>query len=286
MLASHRAGRSWGWDPGSARRGPGVRAEASFPPLICRDRGDPWMRPDPPTPSRPFLQELKAPMFLAIGLVFGGLSAVTAVPAALPQAASPAFGDSDREAPPPPGALDGETTDPGPRVAERDHEPVGETVLRTPFRLLFLPLRLVARGLEGVAGVAGEQFVPTRTFGADQPPFTVTPVFAYDGAPGPAVGLKATNHFNREHNGYWSVAGTYSLWDMRRVYGSAHYGRPDERWGVHVNGDYRFRPNESHYGLGNYSVRDNKGIWLQELGRIDATVKYGTPKRQVRWFTG
>ncbi|MEO6461746.1 MAG: hypothetical protein ABIP29_01590, partial [Candidatus Eisenbacteria bacterium] len=73
--------------------------------------------------------------------------------------AGPAFGESAWVAPLPPGALDGEPTDPGPRVADKDVEPVGESILRTPFRVAFLPLRLLGRGLEAVAGVVGQSVV-------------------------------------------------------------------------------------------------------------------------------
>ena len=254
------------------------------------------MRPDPPIPSRSN-PRCSTSSFTAAAFALAGLLALASVaaaqtnpgapPAPAVVATAPAFGDSNWVAPLPAGALDPAPTDPGPRVAEKDHEPVGETVLRTPFRLLVFPLRLLARGMEGMAGVAGESFIPrTRHFGAEEPSITVTPVFAYDGAPGPAVGLKVTNHFAPAHDGVVSVAGTYSLWDMRKLYAAFHYGRPDERWGFHGNANYRLRPNESHYGLGNYSVRSNKSIWLQEQGRVDLTVKYGTPRHQLQWFTG
>src|SRR5262245_54528092 len=117
------------------------------------------MRPDPPTPSRSNPRRLTVAT-LALAALAGLATMAAAQPNPAPATAPPAFGDSNWVAPLPAGALEPAPTEPGPRVAERDHEPVGETVLRTPFRILFFPLRLVARGMEGVAGVAGESFVP------------------------------------------------------------------------------------------------------------------------------
>ena len=82
---------------------------------------------------------------------------------------TPAFGDSGWVAPLPPGALDGAPTDPGPRVAESEDEPVGEALLRLPFRILFFPLRLIARGLEEAAGAIGPTVAPQNDFGLGGP---------------------------------------------------------------------------------------------------------------------
>src|SRR5262245_8825015 len=60
--------------------------------------------------------------------------------------ADPRFGDSAWVAPGVP--THGDSTVAGPRVAPRDHERRWETALRAPFRVAFLPLRLLARGLE------------------------------------------------------------------------------------------------------------------------------------------
>src|SRR5437762_12424683 len=81
------------------------------------------------------------------------LMANTSVSATKPhsQMTSSRFGDTTWVAPTaPPDASDPEAR--GPRVAPRDHERGWETVMRTPFRVAFLPMRLIARGAE--AGVA------------------------------------------------------------------------------------------------------------------------------------
>src|SRR5678815_2288986 len=71
--------------------------------------------------------------------------------------AEPRFGDSTWVAPT--AAFEGDLETSGPRVAERDHERTWETAIRTPFRVAFLPLRLLASGIEALGPVA-EHFYP------------------------------------------------------------------------------------------------------------------------------
>src|SRR5262245_42051430 len=66
--------------------------------------------------------------------------------------AEPRFGDSTWVAPNV--VIQGSVTDPGPRVAKRDSERPWETMLRTPFRVAFFPVRLVARGVEALGPIA------------------------------------------------------------------------------------------------------------------------------------
>ena len=88
--------------------------------------------------------------FLMVGLFLG---TGVAVPARANMASSvgdstnsTGFGDTTWTAPDPPGSDD--PSMPGPRVAEPDRDPTWETALRTPFRVVFFPMRLLARGME------------------------------------------------------------------------------------------------------------------------------------------
>ena len=74
------------------------------------------------------------------------------------RAEEPKFGDSTWVAP---YAEISETPEaPGPRVAPRDHERLWETMLRAPFRVAFLPIRLLARGIESTGPLAERVFPP------------------------------------------------------------------------------------------------------------------------------
>src|SRR5215510_11955126 len=87
----------------------------------------------------------------AIPILFGVLAAASAHASKGGQA-EPRFGDSTWVAPNV--VIQGSVTDPGPRVAKRDGERPWETMLRTPFRVAFFPVRLVARGVEALGPIA------------------------------------------------------------------------------------------------------------------------------------
>ena len=67
-------------------------------------------------------------------------------------ATGPAFGDSNWVAPYPVATEELTPDGTGPRVAEKNGEALGETILRAPFRVVFFPLKAVFRGLEWGAG--------------------------------------------------------------------------------------------------------------------------------------
>jgi hypothetical protein len=99
--------------------------------------------------------------------------------------AEPRFGDSTWVAPQLPG--DGSLTDESPRVASPDRERTWETILRAPFRLLFFPVRILARGSEAVAApvaghLANQQHLTTPPRG-----ITVSPAVSYFGVAGPVT---------------------------------------------------------------------------------------------------
>src|SRR5262245_37106824 len=74
------------------------------------------------------------------------------------------FGDSTWVAPYSMAQADSVPTDNGPRVAKPDHMSTGETILRFPFRAVFYPFRLLARGAESGIGLVGVHYDPQRTY--------------------------------------------------------------------------------------------------------------------------
>src|SRR5262249_57239268 len=103
-----------------------------------------------------------APLGLAL-LVF----AWAATPA---RADDPRYGDSTWVAPYPVADSTGDPTAPGPRVAQTEGIPLGETILRTPFRLIGLPFKAIGAGLDWVAGTAAPHvFVPHTRVGVKLP---------------------------------------------------------------------------------------------------------------------
>jgi hypothetical protein len=234
------------------------------------------MRPDPAVPPSPTF-----PWFLLL------LAAVLATaPAPARAQGGPAFGDSGWVAPSPAGAIDGEPTDPGPRVAPRDVEPVGETVLRTPFRAAFLPLRLLGMGLEALAGIVGESVIPGRTFGHQETQFTVGPTVSYAGSAGPGAGLRAVYVIDRAHAAQLSGGGTWSLYDTRKADLKFRWGAAEEPWGIVARTTYALRPNHRFYGIGNQTSEADKSIYLGETGLADVAWRFGTSERQVRLLGG
>lgn len=230
------------------------------------------MRPAPPlTPSLS-----RAPLF---GVILWAASLLPAAGVAHAQA-GPSFGDSGWVAPLPAGALEPDWTAPGPRVAGKDTEPVGESILRAPFRVAFLPLRLLARGLEAVAGIGGEKIVSRRTLPAIQPSF------GYSGGAGPALGLRMVSVLDPTHASRWSIGGTWSLRDSRKATADFRRGAVTDRWGLVSRASYGLRPNQRFYGVGNASDQADKSIYLAETGAANVTLRYGPPARHARLLAG
>lgn len=215
------------------------------------------------------------------------VAAAIALPATAAHAqAGPSFGDSGWVAPLPAGALDADWTAPGPRVAGRDREPVGETILRTPFRVAFLPLRLLGRGLEAAAGPLGGQIVAQRPVGRQAGGLRIGPTFGYAGGPGPALGLKVLHSVGAGQAPPWSVSGTWSLRDTRRAAAVYRHGTSTARWGVVARATYGLRPNQRFYGIGNSTNEADRSIYLGETGAANVAVRYGPLARHVRLLAG
>ncbi len=151
--------------------------------------------------------------------------------------AEPRFGDSTWVAPSAP--AEGDPKDPGPRVAEPDHERVWESVLRAPFRVAFFPLRVLARGIEASASTLESRFPSLlASLGTKFTPELIgaTVMFPF-GQPGLKVALTAAQ----------SISGDRKL----RLRGFA--GDGVSQIGVGAEALYDYRPNRAFYGIGNFS---------------------------------
>jgi hypothetical protein len=222
--------------------------------------------------SRTLLARL-ARAVVAIASVVVGTAAVAPGATA---AAEPVFGDSNWVAPVP------AATDPtfpdgtGPRVAEPRGEPLGETILRTPFRVAFLPLRLVARGFEGLAGHAGPGGAAWKLFSLPAPPFVLHPVFFESGASGLSFGVG----IDREGTegvipGFQRALASYSLRDSRRLAADFRFGAEGGPQSLGFQAVYDFRPNRRFYGMGNGPDRGDRTIYLEEETRLGLDWRIG-----------
>ncbi len=202
--------------------------------------------------------------------------------------ADPAFGDSGWVAPPPYIAAEDDPTAPGPRVSDQgDSEPVGETILRAPFRLVFLPVRLLARGLEAGAGLVGESVLPPNTYRPAPPrTFRIYPTLLYAGGGDPAVGLRAVWLIDPAHETQWSAAGSWSLRDARKAQLQFRRGTAEDGWGVRAVGNYNYRPFQPYFGIGNTSLPENRSIYLGEVGSVDLAARLGPLRRSVVALAG
>ncbi len=161
--------------------------------------------------------------------------------------AEPRFGDSTWVAPSV--GIEGDPEDPGPRVAPKDHERTWETVMRTPFRVAFFPLRLLARGIEATGPLAERFFPPGSMFAHSGPKpglkfspeligaTVAAPVFA---GPGSKASLTAT----------WSTS------DSRKLKFRSYVGDGVSDVGAGLEALYERKPNRTFYGIGNFSPSD------------------------------
>ncbi|HTM00064.1 MAG TPA: hypothetical protein VL503_02925 [Candidatus Omnitrophota bacterium] len=228
-------------------------------------------------PTRTNQRSLVMPAFvviLAAILTFG----------ASPSRAEDRFGDSTWVAPVP--EPSGAPEDPGPRVAEPDHERTWETVLRTPFRVAFFPFRLMGWGLEGAADLA-EKHLPVDELNAPhQPPhgFHAAPQASISSNEGLGLGLSLKSALGGPHN----VARSDLIWstkDTRRARATFLFGE-NRPLGASLFGMYRHRPNRRFYGIGN-DAGTTRTIFLERedefAGSVLVTQK---PRLHARAFVG
>jgi hypothetical protein len=161
--------------------------------------------------------------------------------------AEPRFGDSTWVAPSI--EIEGSPSDPGPRVAERDHERVWETALRAPFRIGFYPLRLVARGIEATGPLVERFFPPGDLFGHAKAkrglqfsPEILGVTVAAPQFAGPGSRMALT--------------GAWTLSDSRKVKFRGVVGDGVSSVGAGVDAFFEHKPNRPFWGIGNSSPVD------------------------------
>lgn len=193
------------------------------------------------------------------------------------------FGDSTWVAPI--SGIAADTSMTGTRVARPDHERRWETVLRTPFRVVFFPVRLLARGMEaGVAGFGDRVMSPGPksmakglTFGPELDIGGLTEI-----GTGPAItwaGFPSGDSKLR-------LGGTWSTIDRRRVHLSERIG-DGQRVGFRLRAKYDYTPNLKFYGIGNETPSSDRSIFLLESTGGEAALLFGaSPLRQLRLVGG
>ena len=179
-----------------------------------------------------------------------------------------------------------EVTTDGPRVASPDHERRWETALRTPFRIVFLPLRLVANGLEVGIGHFGPRYLDPKPHRPEPlSPTLALSVVVGDGTTlgiGPAitwVGFPTMDSRLR-------ATGSWSLPDHRHARFSEAIGTRHPV-SVALRADYDYKPNRSYYGIGNASSEADLSYFRLETMSAEAALLLGRSRlRQVRIVGG
>ena len=209
----------------------------------------------------------------------GRLSAVMAVSffclalaAATSRADDPRYGDSTWVAPYPVVDSTGDPTASGPRVAQTEGIPLGETILRTPFRLIGLPFKAIGAGLDWVAGTAAPHvFVPHTRVGVKLPVATISPTIDYTSTTGLEPGFSIHRPAYREDIPDVSIHGSWSFKDQRRASFRLRVGSDSlVSWYGGLYSSYRYRPTTRFYGTGNVTQKQGRAFYLSEQGLISA----------------
>lgn len=212
--------------------------------------------------------------------------AIASAPPARAQEAR--FGDSTWVAPYPIATESGDPTTDGPRVSRRDREPVGETILRTPFRAVFYPVRLLARGVERVADKVLPQFKgPPIRLGFYTEVAKLTPTIAYSSDTGIEPGFEIQRRSFREDVPNIRIAGGWSTKGQRDAMARVHSGLDTTMWGVGAEARYKIVPNFRFYGIGNDAPEGAHSIYRDERGDISVFMRVGPdPLHRARFLAG
>jgi hypothetical protein len=198
------------------------------------------------------------------------------------------FGDSTWVAPYPIATEPGDPTADGPRVARKDREPTGESILRTPFRVAFLPVRLLARGIEWGAGIAIPELKgPPIRIGFYTEVAKLTPSLSYSSDTGLEPGFEIRRRSFREDVPNIRVAGGWSTKGQRDAMARVVAGLDTTIWGVGVEGRYKIVPNYRFYGIGNIAPEGGRSIYRDERGDISMWMQVGpNPLRHASLLGG
>ena len=188
------------------------------------------------------------------------------------------FGDTTWTAPDPPGSED--PSQPGPRVAEPDHDPGWETALRTPFRAVFFPMRLLARGMELGFKQFGDQLLEPKP----PSPGVKVGLAIYAGSTNDvALGPDIKARDVLFPNSRFHLFAGWSITDHRRVRLTETIA--DRRpLGFRLAGNYDLKPNHRFYGIGNDTPENQLSYFRLEDTFAEAALLVGSkPLRQIRF---
>jgi len=181
----------------------------------------------------------------------------------------PRFGDSTWVAPV---EIEGLPEGAGPRVAKPDHDRAWEVALRAPFRAVFFPVRLLARGIEASGGMVEKMFPPgpafrkpTKQRGLKFSPELIGAKVSYQQFAGPGSNL--------------SLLAVGAPWSNRKVRLRGIVGDGVSPIGFGGEALYDYRPTRAFWGVGNFS-NDRKTYYLRETNA--ATVFAFTGKDHLR----
>jgi hypothetical protein len=177
------------------------------------------------------------------------------------------------------------TTD-GPRVAPPDHERRWETALRLPFRIIFIPFRLIAMGMEAAAGYIGPHYIEPKP---KRPPKTgpqISPLLDVGAVNDIALGADVTWQNFLFANDKLDASASWSTFDGRvaRLSETLGYERPlSLRLGI----DYRHNVNRKYYGIGNDTPPSDISYFKLATTNAEAAILIGGSRlRQARLVGG
>jgi hypothetical protein len=158
--------------------------------------------------------------------------------------------------------------------------------LRTPFRVAFFPLRLVANGFEAGIGYIGPRYIDPKAPHPPKPGPVLAPTIALGALNDIGVGPAITWAGFPTAGAKLSFAGTWSTSDRRRAHLSEVIG--DRRpVGFRLRADYDYKPNRRYYGIGNETSKANRSYFLLESTNAEAALLFGaSPLRQLRIVSG
>jgi hypothetical protein len=198
--------------------------------------------------------------------------------------AGPRFGDSTWVAPI--GAFKSDSASDGPRVAPPSRERLWETALRTPFRIVFFPLRLMANGIEAAAGYLGPRFFEPKAKSPPKPGLSVGPEVIFGDIDGFSIGAAISWVGFPTDDARLRLGGTLSRQDRRRVRfrGAIADRRPVS---LRLRADYDYKPNRVYYGIGNDTPESDRSFYRLESSNAEVTLLLGaSPLRQLRIVSG
>jgi len=198
--------------------------------------------------------------------------------------ADPRYGDSSWVAPAE--MFGSDSTIDRPRVAPPDHERRWETVLRTPFRIVFFPLRLVAKGLEAGANYVGPRYFEPKPMLPPRTGFALGTNFTFGAVKDVGFGPSITWAGFPTADARMKLAGSWSTIDRRQVNFSEVIGER-RAVGLRVAADYDQKPNRRYFGIGNSTPVTDRSHFLLESSSADAALHVGSsPLRQLRFIGG